>query len=56
MKLPHSVKKSTYLAYNSQKHVREERKVLPEMFDCDFYQAKPLVTLCIEKLAENWKG
>lgn len=56
MKFPESVKYSTYLAYKLTTQLEPVRKIKSEEFDWDADIPKPLVSICIEKLAENWMG
>lgn len=56
MKFPESVKCSSYLAYKHHEIIEEKRKVKAECFDWDSNIPKSLVSICIEKLAENWLG
>ncbi|KAJ8734674.1 hypothetical protein PYW08_013924 [Mythimna loreyi] len=56
MKFPESVKFTTYLAYKHDKNLEPRRKIQSEEFDWDSNIPKSLVSICIEKLAENWMG
>lgn len=56
MKFPESVKFTTHLAYKHTKNIEPRRKIQPEDFEWDSNIPKPLASICIEKLAENWIG
>lgn len=56
MKFPESVKLTTYLAYKHTEVIEPQRKIKSEIFDWDSNIPKSLVSICIEKLAENWMG
>ncbi|CAB3238647.1 unnamed protein product [Arctia plantaginis] len=56
MKFPVGVKYSTYLAYKQNGDLEPNRKIKSEDFQWDSRIPKSLISLCIEKLAENWMG
>lgn len=56
MKFPVSVKYTTYLAYKQDENLEPRRKIKSEVLDWDSNIPKSLVSLCTEKLAENWMG
>ncbi|KAF9407863.1 hypothetical protein HW555_012260, partial [Spodoptera exigua] len=55
-KFPDSVKLTTYLAYKHTEIIEPQRKIKSELLDWDSNIPKSLVSICIEKLAENWMG
>ncbi|KAJ0181073.1 hypothetical protein K1T71_003158 [Dendrolimus kikuchii] len=56
MSLPESIKFNTYLAYKPTENFESHRKLKSEDFHWSQRHAKTLVSICIEKLAENWMG
>lgn len=56
LKLPASVKQTTYLAYKPNDNIEPNRKLKSELFDWDINHPKTLVCLCIEQLTQNWMG
>lgn len=56
MKLPESINVNTYLAYTAPDNLESDRKIKGEDFNWDANHPKTLVSLCIEKLSEDWKG
>lgn len=56
MKFPDSVSLNTHLAYKPKNNLEPARKLKSEDFDWDSEHPKTLVTLCIEEIADKWKG
>lgn len=56
MRLPESIDVNTYLAYKTTTNLESERKIKADDFDWNNNHPKSLVSLCIEKLCENWNG
>ncbi|CAG9783130.1 unnamed protein product [Diatraea saccharalis] len=56
MQIIDTININTYLAYNPKNDLDPKRKLKSECFKWDSHHPKSLVSLCIEKLSENWSG
>lgn len=56
MYLPNAIKLGTYLAYKPKENLEFQRILKAEDFQWNQKHTKTLVSICLDKLAENWMG